>query len=543
MNYFRDKIKKSYQNISIKAQVSAYVLLLAFVPVVLIILYLWHFSSSFFSDTILKSSMESHLTKVRQVEYYVKDFLRVFDGIAEDEKLETAIRNDNNMSLTAWWLKQVMDDHLPGYRADLVGIYLLTEKDREYLFYYWPEVYHISIRNEAKKKYGELKEIARNADGGQEFYTQICELKGTDCTAVAKALCDEQGYRYAQMVFLMKKESLSDFIGSAYEEKLPWGFQIISGKNMLCTSDNYEELLQNGVTQSQKIGRVGWSFTCAVDTSKIQKEALRKFISALVATIVVYVMVVILLMDVISRQLKRQAQIIRRQNEKNIRAVNQQKTAELKALELEINPHYLYNTLNSINGMAIEHQDYEVSHMLKIFSSNLIYVLKDRYQPVPLQKELQWLEEYLQLQKYRFMEKFDYEIDVEPGTEELLIYKLLLQPFMENAILHGFAKKKSGGMITILVSRENESIHIGIYDNGQGLEEEKLLQIRKVLADPTIETETGLGILNSLRRMQGYYGEAGTVRIESTVGEGTAVQIVLPVLRERQKDEGNCGRR
>lgn len=98
-------------------------------------------------------------------------------------------------------------------------------------------------------------------------------------------------------------------------------------------------------------------------------------------------------------------------------------------------------------------------------------------------------------------------------------------------------------MITILVSRENESIHIGIYDNGQGLEEEKLLQIRKVLADPTIETETGLGILNSLRRMQGYYGEAGTVRIESTVGEGTAVQIVLPVLRERQKDEGNCGRR
>lgn len=530
MKQWMIKIKKSYQNIGMKTQMSAYILLLAFVPVILIILYLWQYSSNSFSDIILKASLESYRTKVKQIENYTENFLQVFDGIAEDEKLEEYVKNDNNPSLTAWWLDQVMNEHLSGYRADLVGIYLLTEKDREYLFNYWPEVYHISIRNEAKKKYARLKAVAQSAGEEREFYTQVCEFQGISCTAVAKALYDEQGRVYTQMVFLMKNASLSDFTSGVPGENLPWGFRIVSGENLLCISDNYQELLQKAETELQIIERVNWEFICAVDTSKVQKEALEKFTGALIATIAVYVLVVTLLMYAINIQLKRQEQIILQQNEKNIRSLNQQKTAELKALELEINPHYLYNTLNSINGMAIEHQDYQVSRMLKIFSSNLIYILRDRYQPVPLQKELQWLEEYLQLQKYRFNEKFDYEIDVEPGVEELLIYKLLLQPFVENAILHGFAKRQSGGMLTILLYREGESIHIQIYDNGQGMESEKLLRIQEMLADPTIEA--GLGILNSCRRMHGYYGEQGTIRMESAVGRGTSVEIILPIIQK-----------
>ncbi|MGI6017513.1 MAG: sensor histidine kinase [Marvinbryantia sp.] len=513
-----------------KTQMSAYILLLAFVPVILIILYLWQYSSNSFSDIILNSSMESYHTKVAQIENYAENFLQVFDGIVEDGRLEESIKHDNNPSLTAWWLKQIMNEHLSGYRADLVGIYLLTEKDREYLFNYWPEIYHISIRNEAKKKYGKVKAVAQNVGGEQEFYTQVCEFQEVACTAVAKALYDEKGRVYARMVFLMKNNSLSDFTEA---EKLPWGFKIVSGDNLLSISDNYEGLLQKAKMEYWEVDRLNWGFTCAVDTSEIQKQALLKFSGALIITIAIYIIVLILLMYAISRQLKKQELIIRCQNEKNIRSVKQQKTAELKALELEINPHYLYNTLNSINGMAIEHQDYQLSRMLKIFSSNLIYILEDRYQPVVLQKEMQWLEEYLQLQKYRFTEKFDYEIDAEPGVEELLIYKLLLQPFVENAVLHGFAKLQSGGMLTILLYKEKDSIHIQIYDNGQGIEEGKLLKIQKMLMDPSVETEVGLGILNSCRRMQGYYGEQGIINIESAVGDGTTVEIILPIIQKK----------
>lgn len=532
MGKLRKKIQKCCENIGMRTQMSAYILLLAFVLVILIILYLWQYSSTSFSDIIQKSSLESYWTKIKQVEYYTDNFLQVFDDISEDDRLEECVKNDNNPSLTAWWLNRIMNDHLSGYRADLVAIYLVTEKDREYLFYYWPEMYYMSLRGEAKKKYGKLKAIAQNTDAGQGFYTQVCEFRGIPCTAVAKTLQDEKKNTYTRMIFLMKNETLQDFTGGALGEEFLWGFRITAGENLLCESINYEELQNKYKTETRKIRRVNWNFSCAVDTGKVQKEALQKFSGALVITMAIYVLVVFLLMHAINGQLKRQEKIIRRQNEKNIRILEQQKIAELKALELEINPHYLYNTLNSINGMAIEHQDYEVSRMLKIFSSNLVYILKERYRPVPLQKELQWLEEYLQLQKYRFMEKFDYEIDAEPGMEELLIYKLLLQPFLENAILHGFSGMESGGMLTILLYREEEKIHIRICDNGQGIEREKLLQIQKIVEDPTAEAQTGLGILNSCRRMQGYYGKEGAVRIESIAGEGTAVEIILPLIEK-----------
>lgn len=574
------RVKENCKNIGMKTQVSAYVLVVAFLPFILIILYLWQYCSSVFSDTILKSSLESYKTKVKQVENYSENFLELYDKVLWDSALTTCIRNDKNPSLTSYWLDRMMDKYMAGFHSDLVGVYILTKDKKEYLFNYWPEEYHISIRGEAREKYREIRRIAENAHEGKGFYTEVCAYQDIDCTAVARIIGEGGPEKYGSMVFLFKNETLKDMIWQISEENLPWGFRMEAEGNVLCMSENYQQLSGNSRMEEAVIDRLGWRFTCVVNAARMSQDAFGKFGMVLIFTIAAYILVMFFISKVVNRQLhilhrlqnemervsregtyqiietprerdvsslfngynlmvskiSSQEGIIRRQNEKNIESVNKQKVAELKAMELEINPHYLYNTLNTINGVAIEHQDFQVSRMLKAFSSSLVYILRNRYQAVPLQEENRWLNDYLMLQKERFQGIFDYEIDVDPDLDGAMIYKLLLQPFVENAILHGFSQKAEGGLLTILFNRMENNIEILILDNGKGIPAKELEEIQKVLENPMEDRDAGLGIINSCRRMQGYYGDRYSLSIESTAGEGTVVKILLPIIR---KDEGH----
>lgn len=574
------RVKENCKNIGMKTQVSAYVLVVAFLPFILIILYLWQYCSSVFSDTILKSSLESYKTKVKQVENYSENFLELYDKVLWDPALLSCIKNDKNPSLTSYWLNRMMEKYMAGFHSDLVGVYILTKDKKEYLFNYWPDEYHISIRGEARKKYGEIRRIAENAYEGSGIYTEVCTYQGIDCTAVSRLIGDGGTEKYGNMVFLFKNETLKEMIQQISEENLPWGFCMEAGSNVLCMSGNYQHLSEGSRMEESVIDRVGWKFTCVVNAAQMSQDAFGKFGLVLIFTIAAYILVLIFISKVVNRQLhilhtlqkemervsregtyqvietprerdvtslfngynlmvskiSSQERIIRQQNEKNIESVNKQKIAELKAMELEINPHYLYNTLNTISGTAIEHQDYQVSRMLKAFSSSLVYILRNRYHTVPLHEEIRWLKDYLILQKERFQGIFDYEIDVDPALENAGIYKLLIQPFVENAILHGFSKKEEGGLLTILFNGIGDGIEILILDNGKGIPEQELCEIQKVLENPMEDRDAGLGILNSCRRMQGYYGKSYSISIESRIGEGTTVRIWLPVIR---KDEGH----
>lgn len=569
-------IRKKYRSVGLKTQVLAYLFLLAFLPFVLIILYLWHYCSSSFSSTIRSSSLESYRTKARQIELYVDDFLQLADRIEEEGALAGIIGHDRNVSLTAYWIRQLMQGYALELYKDIEGVYILTGEGKEYLVSWFPEEYCLSLRNEARRKYAQLREIAERQAQGAEFYTQQSTFRGERCIAVRKWIFDGAGSACGSIVLLLAPDSLEEIANQISGENLPWGFRIGSTREALCVSPDYEALLDDGQTEECVIPRLGWTFSCVVNTGGMQQQALRKFALMLGLTILIYITIMYFVARAVNRQLKilyrlqaemervsregtyrtlevpayqgmgtlfrefnkmvktisRQELIILKQNEENLRSVRLQKTAELRAMELEINPHYLYNTLNCISGTAIEHRDYQVSRMLKIFSSNLVYILKDRYRPVPIRREIQWLEEYLSLQKERYGEKFCYEIDMEPELADLLIYKMLLQPFVENAILHGFAGMQSGGVLTVLVYREGETIRICIYDNGQGIAPEELRLLQEILREPMRETDGEIGIQNSCRRLQGYYGDRYQVRIESSPGEGTAVKIDIPVMEK-----------
>ncbi|WP_322924259.1 sensor histidine kinase [Paenibacillus campi] len=206
------------------------------------------------------------------------------------------------------------------------------------------------------------------------------------------------------------------------------------------------------------------------------------------------------------------------------------KESEIRALEAQINPHFLYNTLDSINWLAIEKDEHEISEMLQGLAQILRYSIKDSNKMVTLEQELNWTEQYVFLQQHRFCSSFTFELDIEPAVLQVPIYKLLLQPFIENAIIHGFAGISSGGVLRLSARSDSANIVcIVIRDNGCGMEPEVLhniLQGKPVHAVPS--QRSGMGVRNALDRIGMYYGERARYELISTVNEGTEVRLWLP---------------
>ena len=211
-------------------------------------------------------------------------------------------------------------------------------------------------------------------------------------------------------------------------------------------------------------------------------------------------------------------------------AGEKRREAEIRALEAQINPHFLYNTLDSINWMAIEKEEHQISQMLKELAQILRYSVKDSNKLVPLREELRWMNSYVILQQHRFRSSFGCEVDCEERLLSFHVHKLLLQPFIENAIIHGFDGVKNGGLLRIAAkATDDQHLTIRIEDNGHGMPEEK---VRQLMADAFADTSSsggGLGIRNVADRVRSYYGNRGRLDIQSRLGEGTIVKIVLPI--------------
>lgn len=212
-----------------------------------------------------------------------------------------------------------------------------------------------------------------------------------------------------------------------------------------------------------------------------------------------------------------------KQRNKEIKAsVISQKHAEIKALEAQINPHFLFNTLDSINWRAIEHGEEEISDMLGALGSLLRYSVSNIEMEVLLEAEISWLKKYIFLQRDRFNNSFDCEYDISKEALEFPIYKMLLQPIIENAIIHAFEEVKEGGMISIKAFVcDDYKLEIRIKDNGCGMEEDKLTEVRKEIVQNTPLSSKSIGIGNMIHRLRIYYREGAEIVVNSKTGEGT----------------------
>ena len=212
---------------------------------------------------------------------------------------------------------------------------------------------------------------------------------------------------------------------------------------------------------------------------------------------------------------------------KEKRAGQMQRQAELKAMEAQINPHFLYNTLDTINWMAIDKDEFDISNAINSLATILRYAIADSSGEVCLRDEIDWLKKYIYLQQFRLKNNFTCSINVDPDLMDCRIHKLLLQPFVENSILHGFEGIRTNHVLEVGVSREGEKLRILIRDNGIGMEREKLELIRKGIFG---ESDAGshIGMENAIIRLRMYYGEEVKIEINSEEGRGTEVILHIP---------------
>ncbi|ADL13740.1 sensor histidine kinase [Acetohalobium arabaticum] len=211
--------------------------------------------------------------------------------------------------------------------------------------------------------------------------------------------------------------------------------------------------------------------------------------------------------------------------------------AELKALQSQMNPHFLFNSLNIIARLAFLEGADQTEEMIHSLSDLLRYSLR-KEEIVTLGEELNYIKDYIKIQKARFGERIEFVIDVD---EDLLSYKIpfmSLQPLVENGIIHGLEPKDESGKIEILSEEAEDKLIIKVVDDGIGIKQEKIREIIEARERTVTETHTSsMGINNVHQRLKHYYGSKYGVQIYSTKGEGTEVRISFPKLESGGDDD------
>ena len=201
---------------------------------------------------------------------------------------------------------------------------------------------------------------------------------------------------------------------------------------------------------------------------------------------------------------------------------------EIKQLESQFNPHFLFNTLEMLR-YTIKYDTSVANKIIINISSLLRFSIENKSSEVSLQRDLLYTKNYLEIQKYRFGENFDYEIKAEEGLENYYVPKLIIQPVIENAIKHGYTQVEKM-IIYIRVKTVKEKLIISVYNNGKEIEKEILDEIREKLKNKKAEEfKNHIGLYNIFRRIQLMYGEKYGLRILSRKNRGTSVRVSLPL--------------
>ena len=211
------------------------------------------------------------------------------------------------------------------------------------------------------------------------------------------------------------------------------------------------------------------------------------------------------------------------------------KKAELRALQAQINPHFLYNTLDTIIWMAETQQTDQVVQLVSALSSFFRISLSKGRDWISIGEEIERTRNYLTIQKMRYRDILDFRIDIDPTLANNTILKLILQPLVENALYHGIKNKRNGGIISVRASQNGDGeIVLEVEDNGVGMTHDKLERVRAQISEDSeeIRLETGFGIDNVNKRIRLYYGRQYGLSIASEAGIGTCVTLVIPAKSE-----------
>lgn len=233
-----------------------------------------------------------------------------------------------------------------------------------------------------------------------------------------------------------------------------------------------------------------------------------------------------------NRMIRQIQELIRRVEEEQQR----KKQAEMQALVAQINPHFIYNSLESINSMAVLQGNREISRMVISLGKLLRISISETQELVPIATEFEHVKHYLLIQKFRFEDKIEYELDLPSELKPYLALKLIVQPIVENALYHGIEQMKEKGIITIRAFAEQGDLIIVVQDNGLGMNDERLAELfADNPASKRGKREQGVGLRNVHERIRIRFGSPYGILISSVSGEGTIVRIRLPLILHEDK--------
>ena len=212
------------------------------------------------------------------------------------------------------------------------------------------------------------------------------------------------------------------------------------------------------------------------------------------------------------------------------------RTAEMKSLQEQIKPHFLYNTLDTISWMARDYDAEDIVRLVDALTNMFRIGLSHGKDIITVKEEITHVSNYLYIQKIRYKDKLNYVIHVDESLYAVEVPKLILQPLVENAIYHGVKAKRGGGTITITGVPEGENLVFTVQDNGAGMPQEKVEDLNRRMSERSVlDEKKSFGLFYIRERIQLCYGKGYGVHVESALGEGTRVTITLPLYQKPKK--------
>lgn len=239
--------------------------------------------------------------------------------------------------------------------------------------------------------------------------------------------------------------------------------------------------------------------------------------------------------EVIARQYNTMMDKLMESVEKEKLLDRQKKDAEITALEAQLNPHFLYNTLDTINWIAIGKKEFEISRAITALAVILRYGIDNSNGIVTIREEYEWLKQYLLLQQTRLSDGMESYVEISPEAMHIRVHKLLFQPFIENSFVHGFKGIKRKPVLKVFVNLCGESVlEIVIEDNGKGIPENIADEMnRQIFSDSRDKNQ--IGLRNALYRIRLYYGDDAEVYVEGREDKYTRIRLLIPASAEGEE--------
>ncbi len=239
-------------------------------------------------------------------------------------------------------------------------------------------------------------------------------------------------------------------------------------------------------------------------------------------------------LNMMAKNTKQLLQEIEESNKQKSLMEQKQNHIKFKMMASQINPHFLFNALESIRMRASLNGEREIAQVVKLLGKLMRNSIEVGTGKVKLSSEISVIQSYLEIQKFRYRERIHYTLHIDPRTNDLEIPPLIIQPLVENAVIHGIEDVATGGEISVTSKWTSVGVYIAVMDSGKGIDEERLKKIKQMLAENEEKEGIRIGLRNVHQRLLLTYGESAGLEIESVLDKGTTISFLIPLERGKE---------